>query len=274
MDPEQSRSFRLDVERWVTDNPVDIWSARYKHNERSFLDTRCWGADHDFGDGLVVEGAMADRHLSNLARITGPGGIDPTRDVQERDCCVVGCWCGEELLLLDAMGARSCCGVEEVPEYAEWSSRQLRAWGVEGRVFPGSIFSLDEGWLHPHLDFLFLSGMLYHVTDMVTVLALSWATIRPGGRLAVETSCAGGSERQATYLGALRPGWNWWAPSPGCVLAMLADCGFEEARQVDSIGGRVTFVAVRGDRLPLVNSGSAGFSRPDLRGLLASLARG
>ena len=264
-DPEKSAAFRADLQAWLAANPLSTWAERYAANDHGFLDTRCWGADHDFGDGLSVTGAMADRHLSNFARIIRPGGIVPARDIAGKDCCVVGCWCGEELLLLDAMGARRTDAIEEVPEYARWATRQLDAWDILGEVTPSSLYSLAPSQLEaPRYDFLFLSGMLYHVTDPIVALTIAWALVRPEGKVAIETSCVGGAESTAVYLGAGRVGWNWWAPTPECLLAMLADCGFAGVLQLDRVGGRATFVARRTRELPLIDSGMAGFSRPDI----------
>jgi SAM-dependent methyltransferase len=208
---------------------------------------------------------MDDRHVTNMERLVAGGGLEPAADVAGRACCVVGCWCGEENLLLHALGAAVADGVEEVPEYARAARMQLAAFGVPGQVRGLSLY--EPAVLRAcagAYDLLYVPGVLYHLTDPVAALVVLWAMLRPGGLLAVETIVADRPGRVALYRGARDAGWNWWAPTADCWLAMMGDCGFAGCRRVDAVPGRGWFVGRRGASLPAWETGAAGFSRPDL----------
>lgn len=271
MDPAR---FRAEVEAFVAAHPYGEWLRAWQANAGTFLQTLCWGADREFvQEGASfgrwwVKGAMDDRHVTNLERVVRPGGLDVDRHVVGRLACVVGCWCGEEMLLLRALEARGVDGVEEVPEYARMAQLQLDAYQVPGRVWPRSLYALPLEEVAETYDLLYVPGVLYHLTDPVVALLIFWAMLRPGGQLAFETtvtSSQGGlGPTMARYLGAGVPGWNWWAPTPEAYTAMMRDCGFVDCRQVDQVPGRAWFMGERSDRLPLLETGAAGFSRPDL----------
>lgn len=78
-------------------------------------------------------------------------------------------------------------------------------------------------------DVVLLSGVLYHVTDPLSILrAVAKVT---GECLIVETalSLIHVKEPAMLYLGAMdyNPDpTNFWAPNPPCVIAMLKACGF------------------------------------------------
>ena len=77
-----------------------------------------------------------------------------------------------------------------------------------------------------------------------------------------------GEGTTAQYLGSSQVGWNHWAPRPETYLAMLRDCGFDAEHQVDQVGGKAWFMATRTPTIPLIQTGLAGFSRPDLLDLI------
>ncbi|MFH1571325.1 MAG: DUF1698 domain-containing protein [Gemmatimonadota bacterium] len=278
MDPA---AFRAEVEAFVQANPYEAWRKAWQGNSGTFLQTLCWGADREFVQAAPgrprwwVKGGMDDRHLTNLERVVRPGGLDVARDVVGKLACVVGCWCGEEMLLLRALDARGCDGVEEVPEYARLAQLQIDAYRVPGRVWPRSLYSLPLDEVAGLYDLLYVPGVLYHLTDPVAALLTFWAMLKPGGVLAFETVVTptqGGPRPMAAYLGASVVGWNWWAPTPEAYTAMMRDCGFVDCRQVDQVPGRAWFMGERSDRLPLLETGAAGFSRPDLLDEVRALA--
>lgn len=265
--PVEARDlFRASVVKFVTQHPVETWMKAWQGNEGTFLDILCWGHDQNFGEGLEVKGAMGNRHLTNIARITNAGGIVPSRDITSRSACVVGCWSGTENLLLAALGAVLVDGIEEVHEYAELAQGQLRAFSVAGRVLSASLYELPVHEFWQRYDLTYVPGVLYHLTDPVTALVTLWSMTRPGGLLAFETMVmpSPSSSPVFSYLGPSKVGWNWWCPSTEALVQMMRDCGFVDPHEVERSQHRAWFVGRRGEKLPLLDTAAAGFSRPVL----------
>jgi len=267
-------AFWHQVEPFVRDNTHEQWVRAWQANDGTFLKTLCWGADRRFGPEPkhLVKGAMDDRHLSNFVRLEEGGGIDRQQHIEGRRALVVGPWCGEEMLLLHALGAALVDGIEEVDRYAHFAQAQLDAWGVPGAVASGSLHSVQIAGIAQRYHLAYVPGVMYHLTDPICALVTLWASLKPGGLLAFETMLEEGEEMTATYLGAQTAGWNWWCPTETTWLRMMADCGFVGCRMADKVGGRAWFVGERSPRLPLVDTGAAGFSRPDLLDQLHKLA--
>ena len=260
---------------WASLDAYNAWLAAYKANAGSFLDHVVWGADRDIG-GTYLYGAMDDRYASNASRL----GLTEAM-VKGKRCCVVGAWDGTECLLLHALGAASVDAIEEVDAFRRMTELQLSAWEVPHEpmrlmeVFAPSLYQANVHALWQRYDFLYVPGVLYHLTDLPTALLILWALLKPGGVLAFESiAYPHMGAPTARYLGASIPGWNWWGPTPDCYEALLRDCGFPDGRTVELSGGRGWWIGTRSDKAPpAIKCGAAGFSRPELLAELRGLLR-
>lgn len=270
-----TKAFRAEVEQFIRENPTDVWVRTWAQNQGTALQTFAWDQDQDFGEGLVVTGAMgakgasgADctRGLLNAARLR-EGGIDLWDLVHGRDCCVVGSWCGYEVLLLHGMGARSVDAVEEVKTFAQWTYRQAGAFGVPSNVTDVSLYDIPSKDLRgaPKYDLLYVPGVLYHCSDTVCALAILRLMLKPGGMLLFESMVDGRTDMFSGYRGPSVVGWNWWMPTGTCYIQMMRDVGFSACQQIDFVDGRGWFVGTaQSGPPPIVRSGSAGFARTDI----------
>ncbi len=275
--------FLTRVQQWGSLAAYQHWLSAYQRRDGSFLDHVVWGADRDLGplpgetEHRYLYGAMDDRALTNLHRITR-AGLEPAVHVAGKRCLVIGAWDGTECLLLHALGAAEVDVIEEVADFAQMARLQLDAWRVPHRsVLPISLYEVDVAALWGRYDMIYCPGVMYHLTDPVAALVICWSLLRPGGVLAFESIAdpADASGRPlGRYLGALQGGWNWWAPNPACYEAMLRDAGFPDGRTAELSKGRGWWLGTRGDALPALETGAAGFSRPDLLRAVAALARG
>lgn len=263
-------AFLARVEPWASRDAYDRWLVAYRRSDGTFLDHAVWGADRDLGGGHYLHGAMDDRYATNAARVFVPGGLDE-RKVACAKCCVVGAWDGTEALLLHALGAASVDCVEEVPAFCDMAQVQFDAWQLDGFVSRRSLYEVNLLKVWQRYDLVYVPGVLYHLTDPVAALVILWSMLKPGGVLAFESIADTGAAPIARYLGASVPGWNWWSPTPGCFESMMRDCGFPDARTVEVSRGRGWWVGTRGDKLPALSGGAAGFSRPDLLRTIAGL---
>ena len=257
-------AFLARVSRYATEGAYKTWLKAYQSNAGAFLDHPVWGADRDLGGGRWLWGAMDDRFATNAARIFGTGGLRAADHVVGRRVCVIGAWDGTEALLLSALGAESVDSVDEAAESCEMARAQYDAWDVKGDVSRSSLYELDIRGTWSKYDLVYVPGVVYHLTDVVAALVITWAALRPGGTLAVESVVDPSGGRAARYVGASVPGWNWWSPGPECLTAAMRDCGFPDARLAETSGGRAWWVGTRGAALPALSAGAAGFSRPDI----------
>lgn len=266
--------------KWGPKEAYDRWFAAYRANDGSFLEHVAWGADRDLGEGHLLYGAMDDRFASNAARVFIAGGLDEQLHVAGKRACVVGAWDGTENLLLHALGAACVDAIEEVPEFAAMIRVQLEAWQVTGSVLGTStqrnwsLYEVDVARTWQSYDLLYVPGVLYHLTDLPAALVILWSMLKPGGVLAFESIAHPSPSREAHYLGAGVPGWNWWCPSPTCYEQLLRDAGFPDGRTVENTKGRGWWMGTKTAELPALRTGAAGFSRPDLIRTIKELARG
>lgn len=251
------------VKKYGNRATYDAWQAAHASGKGTFLDHTCWGSDRDFGGGRVLYGAMDDRYASNAARLFRPGAITATDHVRGKTACVVGAWDGTECLLLRALGAEMVDAIEEVPAFCEMAHAQYEAWAIPGTVLPVSLYDADVDKLYQRYDLLYVPGVMYHLTDIVTALTMLWAMLKPSGVLAFETMVSSGNGDNAVFVGS-RPGWNWWCPTEQCFVSMMRECGFQDARCVEHAGGRGWFVGSRSESPRVLSYGAAGFSRPDV----------
>lgn len=273
---EAAALFRETLLEWLKVNTVEGWSQSWLRNRGTFLQSHAWDQDHDFGEGLRVQGAMgvgpgcanggapATRGLTNAARVR-EAGFDLAATACGREAAVVGCWAGYEALLLRAMGATRVDGVEEVGEYAAWARRLLHLFGVPGAVHDLSLYRLGPAWFEANqFDLVYCPGVLYHCEAPVVALVVLRLMLRVGGTLVLEVMGGNPEVDGVRYLGPSVVGWNWVDCGGLTWLRMLRDAGFEGAEQLDFVQNRATFAARASAQVPLVSSGAAGFSRPDL----------
>lgn len=265
--------FLQQVSQIASREAYEAWKRAYQANDGTFLDHICWGADRYLGDGQWLYGAMDDRFASNAARVFCPSGLNAQKHVAGKVVCVVGAWDGTESLLLRALGAARVDAVEEVPEFCAMAEAQYDAWDVPGVVENCSLYELDLAKRWQAYDLVYVPGVLYHLTDLVAAVTILWSLLRPGAVLAFESIAESKGDRSARYLGAKLAGWNWWSPTADCYHAIMVDCGFRPWT-VELERGRGWWVGVKGDSLPVLSAGAAGFSRPDLLRQIQQLTKG
>jgi hypothetical protein len=269
-----------EIRSFIAQNPLATWVKRWHDNAGNFLQTLAWDQDHDYGNGLIVDGAMGSsdhggasgcrttRGLLNAGRLRR-GDFDLWQAVRGKVATVVGAWCGYEALLLAGMGATSVNTVEEVPPYSKMCEEQKSAFGIPGVDHGKSMYDLTPQEIQAaQADFVYCPGVLYHCSDSAAALLILRLMTQTGGQMAFETMSKTGPAGDSMYLGPSVMGWNWWCPSSATWMRMMHDVGFEQVRQVDFINGRAWFVGTASPRNPLKESGAAGFSRKDLLNLL------
>jgi len=212
-----------------------------------------WGHDHDFGD-FSLKGDMENRHIKLLARFIDefksiPRSFDGLRVLD------IGCWTGGTSLLLCAMGAH-VVAIEEVKKYIDCLNYLKYAFDIK-RLEPKnlSLFELTEPDFYDSFDIVLFAGVLYHVTDPILALRITFNCLKDGGLCLLETAIVPSEEYILSYEGPTvywggnikelnRRGWNWFKPSPSTLSGMMSDVGYNSI-QVSVIRGRAFAIGRR-----------------------------
>ncbi|WDP89739.1 MAG: methyltransferase domain-containing protein [Desulfobacter sp.] len=236
-------------------SPSDYWHNAYGNG---FVQFFCWGHNQDFGHGYSRQGAMDDRHLEVLAECLQQQFLP--KSLEGLTVLDVGCWTGGDALGLAGLGA-TVTALEEHPVSARAASRLFEVVQASIDLSRQSLYSDNENW-QGTFDIVYLSGVIYHVTDPLLALRICFAYLKPGGRLIIETKSSGIEGAFCEYGGTLEKGWNWFSPTVETLGRWLADAGFDRTdisifkRPV----GRLLAMAVK--RRESCLKDDSGFSRP------------
>ena len=189
-----------------------------------------WGHDHDFGS-FRLAGRMGCRHIRHLAEFIDTFGAIP-RSLEGLRALDIGCWTGGASLLLCAMGAE-VVAVDEVKKYTDCLAYLKHAFALDNlEVRHGSLYELTAPELQDRFDLVLFAGVLYHVTDPIVALRITFNCLRDGGRCLLETT---GFDCRRPLISYQRRRWNWFDLSPPALSRMMADVGYRQVRV-----GRVT----------------------------------
>jgi SAM-dependent methyltransferase len=196
-----------------------------------------WGHDHDFG-AFRLKGRMGDRHLWLLANFIDRFGVP--RSLAGSRVLDIGCWTGGTSLLLAAMGAE-VLAIEEVKKYVDVVAYLAESFAVPNlRARHLSLYDCSDAEFQDAFDYVLLAGVLYHVTDPVLALRISFNALKDGGRCLLETQAIQSQAPTLRYAGPTefwggaasdlsRTGWDWLIPSGLALGQMIRDVGFQEA---------------------------------------------
>lgn len=204
-----------------------------------------WGHTIRFGD-VRVEGLLRDSYLSIA------GGFDQFRWWPARldglAVADVGCFTGGIALLAAQRGAHLVYAVDEVPEHLEQCRILIEAFDAP-RIRPilRSVYELSRDIPPRSLDIVVLSGVLYHLSDMLVGLYTLRELLKPGGTLLIESNGVDDSTHSYANFGRFYGGM-WWQPTGLCIADMCAHMGFDDTRVVFYQHDRCIARAIAADR--------------------------
>ena len=255
--PERSKEISEILEEEFPDvaSSQEYW---HENADEGFLDFFTWGHDQDFGNGYSRKGAMATRHEEILSECVQYGYLP--EDLSNMAVLDIGCWTGGDVIGLVGMGA-DVQAIEEHPRSAAAAQRLCDLLDVPAKIVTQSLYKPVEEW-RQQFDIVYISGVIYHVTDPLLALRICFSYLKPGGRIIVETKASGLEGPSCEYCGTAEKGWNWYAPTLETMGRWLLDAGFERddikvhMRPVE----RLLAMAIKRTAKKLPER--AGFSRP------------
>jgi 2-polyprenyl-3-methyl-5-hydroxy-6-metoxy-1,4-benzoquinol methylase len=236
-------------------SPQTYWHEAY---QQGFTDFFSWGHDQDFGFGYFRQGTMSTRHIEIVSESIEYGYLP--KNLDGLSVLDVGCWTGGDVLALAGLGAK-VIAIEEHPVSSVAAKRLCELLHVPAEVLCQSLYTDNPDW-QGKFDVVYISGVIYHVTDPVLALRICFSYLKPGGRIVVETKASKLDGPFCEYGGTHEKGWNWYSPTLETLGRWLADAGFER----EKIGlhmrpiGRLLAAGIKTG--PAVLHEKAGFSRP------------
>jgi 2-polyprenyl-3-methyl-5-hydroxy-6-metoxy-1,4-benzoquinol methylase len=235
--------------------PEGFW---HDASPAAFRDFFVWGHNHDFGHGICRVGAMSTRHVEITAEALELGMLPTSLDGKQ--VLNVGCWSGGDTLVLAGLSAQITC-IEEHPIAARAARRMTELLGLDAPVIEASLYKDRPDWTGK-FDYVYCSGVIYHVTDPLLFLRILFAYLKPGGEVFLETKAIVGKGSVCGYSGTMEKGWNWYAPNEAALGRWMVDAGFEASsiRLYRRINSRLLAFGCKTENRALRET--AGFSRP------------
>ena len=223
-----------------------------------------WGHNHDFGE-FALEGMTGNNHVEMISAFTEQLRVLP-RSLAGRKVLDVGCWTGGTSLLLHAMGAR-VVAVEEVRKYVDCLAYLKHAFDLQ-RLEPRhlSLYDCTTPEFDDAFDYVLFCGVLYHVSDPVLALRITFNCLKDGGTCLIETAVTPAEHADLSYEGPSvvwagsaeelnRRGWNWFIPSVTTLAQMMRDVGFAEVQVVPRTAGRAYAIGKRHAHVDMLRAG-------------------
>jgi SAM-dependent methyltransferase len=184
-----------------------------------------WGHTIDFGP-LQYEGLLRDNYLKIAGAFDEwnwwPARLDGMRVAD------VGCFTGGLSLLMAHRGAEVVYAVDEIPEHLAQCEFLGRIFGMSAvRPLLQSAFRLRENIPAGSLDVVVLSGVLYHLSDMLVGLYAMRELLKPGGVLLIQSSGVDDFVHSYANFGRFIAG-RWWQPTGLCLQDMCELMGFKK----------------------------------------------
>lgn len=258
-----SKSFERRIDEFLQLQDYEMEGFKDPGKQRDLSIKFHWGHNHDFGE-FSLKGRMGDRHILLLATFIDkfraiPTSLDGLRVLD------IGCWTGGTSLLLSKMGAH-VVAIEEVKKYVDCLDYLKYAFNI-ARLEPKnlSLYDCTRPDFQDSFDIVLFAGVLYHVTDLIVALRITFNCLKDGGVCLLETAAINSNKLILSYEGPTvfksgsakglsRSGWNWFVPSPEVLSKMMSDVGYTDI-QIKVIGKRAFAVGKRHTHVDMMRGG-------------------
>jgi len=229
-------------------SPEQIRAIQTKVDELESAAQHGWGHSIDFGL-FQKEGILGDNYLGIAGLLDQWGWWPPSLD--GLSVADIGCFTGGLTLLIASRGAKIVYAVDEIPEHlhqCEFLCRVFKRSNV--KTIQASLYNLHEHIKCDCLDLVLLSGVLYHLSDMLVGLLMIRNLLKVGGTLLIESNAVSDFRHSYANFGRFYNGM-WWQPSALCLKDMCEFTGFKRPEIRFYIGNRCLARTVRAEeRIP------------------------
>jgi 2-polyprenyl-3-methyl-5-hydroxy-6-metoxy-1,4-benzoquinol methylase len=261
---ETPRTFHKKIEDFLNLEDYTMEGYLSPERQRDLSIKFHWGHNHDFGD-FSLQGRMRNRHIDLLAYFLDKydGDKQTLSGLRVLD---IGCWTGGTSLLLAAMGAE-VVAIEEVRKYVDCVNYLKHAFNISSLDVKNlSLYDCTTSEFYDSFDIVLYAGVLYHVTDPVLSLRITFNCLKDGGACFIETASVNQMDSILAYQGPEvfsrgnegamnRGGWNWFVPSPEALRRMIYDVGYSDVNVSSVINGRAFAIAKRTQHTEMTRAG-------------------
>ncbi|OGP77934.1 MAG: hypothetical protein A2V86_15960 [Deltaproteobacteria bacterium RBG_16_49_23] len=209
-----------------------------------------WGHTIDFGP-FRVEGLLKETYLEIAGFLDSWQWWPPF--LKGKVVADVGCFTGGLSLLMANRNPERVYAIDEIPEHLDQCRFLAELFKVDSVIcIEASLYELPKKIPPGSLDLILLSGVLYHLSDMLVGLLGLQTLLKPEGVLIIESSAIECFEH--SYANFCRfCGGAWWQPTALCIQDMCMFTGFDRpevrfytegrclARTVKSPGAQIPF---------------------------------
>ena len=258
------KSFKRRIDEFLQLQDYEMEEFKDPDKQRDLSIKFHWGHNHDFGN-FFLKGKMEDNHFRLVSTFIDHFGVLP-KSLKGMKVLDIGCWTGGTSLLLSAMGAH-VVAIEEVKKYVDCLNYLKYAFNID-RLEPKnlSLYDCTTGEFQDSFDFVLFAGVLYHVTDPILALRITFNCLKDGGFCLLETAAIDSNKPILAYQGPTvvlggskcdlsRTGWNWFFPSPNTLSQMMADVGYRDIQVGKCINERVFAAAKREAHIDMMRGG-------------------
>ncbi len=184
-----------------------------------------WGHTIDFGP-FKKEGVLKDNYLTVAGRLMADGWWPGS--LQGKRVADIGCHTGGLSLLMASQGAAEVIAIDEIPEHLAQCAYLCEVFEV-GNVRPlvSSLYQLPQHVGAASLDLVILSGVLYHLSDMLVGLLVIRELLKLEGTLLIESNAVADDEHSYANFGRFSMGM-WWQPTTLCIREMCQFMGLDD----------------------------------------------
>jgi SAM-dependent methyltransferase len=219
--------------QWPFQLPEDYSQAQYG-----------WGHTIDFGP-FIQEGILGEHYL-DIVGLLDMWGWWP-RTLSGLSTADVGCFTGGISAIMAERGADIVYAVDEIPEHLAQCAYLYELFNLtEVQPVSASLYDLPERIPVGELDLILMSGVLYHLSDMLVGLLSLRELLRPKGILILESNAVDDWQQSYANFGRFFAGM-WWQPSALCISDMCRFMGFEDPEIRFYTEGRCLVRTVRGE---------------------------
>jgi hypothetical protein len=123
------------------------------------------------------------------------------------------------------MGAH-VVALDEVKKYVDCLAYLKHAFGLDAlEVHHQNLYACTDAAFQDAFDIDLFAGVLYHVTDPILALRITFNCLKDGGLCLLETTGFCASKPLISYHRRL---WNWFDLSPPALRQMLQDVGYRD----------------------------------------------
>ncbi|MGD0111138.1 MAG: DUF1698 domain-containing protein [Armatimonadota bacterium] len=205
--------------------PEQVEAVRRRVDELAARAQYGWGHTIDFGP-FTKEGVVKDSFLDII------GMWDEWRwwplSLKGLRVADVGCLTGGMSLIMGHRGADEVLAIDEIPEHIAQTEYLRDLFGAGNvKTLTASLYQLPAMIQPASLDLIVLSGVLYHLSDMLVGLLIMRQLLKVGGTLLIESTAVDDDEHSYANFGRFALG-IWWQPSALCIKDMCEFMGLSE----------------------------------------------